>query len=279
YAAPGTYTVTLTVTDDTGLQHTKQLTYNAVETLLPDFFSSLRDPNEAVDQFTFYNTSSPRFGNAAINWNFGNGATSTSANPLYTYPDSGVYSVKLTIGDPTGLLLSVTKPITVGNLPPTVSALTGQAVVWGQQWSSAPTISDPSSVDQSTLQCSWNFGDGQTTGINNCNSTSGAVTHAYAVPGNYTTTLTVTDKDGGVKTVSANYTVNKRGTIFNNFQSQVSGGSVTLEATLKDTYTNTGIGGRTVNFELNGATATATTNASGVAQATLNYTPGPGSAT
>ena len=45
-------------------------------------------------------------------WNFGNGVTSTTRNPLYTYPDAGVYPVSLTVasGSTTS---SVTKTVTV----------------------------------------------------------------------------------------------------------------------------------------------------------------------
>ncbi|HEU4389272.1 MAG TPA: PKD domain-containing protein, partial [Blastocatellia bacterium] len=278
YAAPGAYTVTLTVTDDTGLQNTKQITYNAIDTLVANFTFSPRDANEAVDLVNFLNTSSYRFGTATATWDLGDGTSQTGGNPAHTYADNGLYQVKLSIGDPLGLLLSVTKPITVSNLPPTVSIPAGSTLVWGQQWTAAPTISDPSSVDQPTLQCTWDFGDGQSTGINNCNNTTGTVTHAYATPGNYSATLTVTDKDGGVTSKSASNVVNKRGTAFSAFGSQVAGGSVTLQATLKDTFTDLGLAGKTVTFLLNGASATATTDASGVAAATVSYTPGPGAA-
>ncbi|MEU7859348.1 ThuA domain-containing protein [Nonomuraea sp. NPDC049141] len=53
-------------------------------------------------------------------WDFGDGGTSTSANPSHTYSANGTYTVKLTVRDSGGKTGSVTLPIVVGNTRPKV---------------------------------------------------------------------------------------------------------------------------------------------------------------
>ncbi|HEY1176792.1 MAG TPA: ThuA domain-containing protein, partial [Phytomonospora sp.] len=54
-------------------------------------------------------------------WDFGDGGTSTSANPSHTYTVNGNYTARLTVRDAGGKTGSVTVPITVGNTRPTVT--------------------------------------------------------------------------------------------------------------------------------------------------------------
>ena len=55
-----------------------------------------------------------------FNWTFGDGATSTNANPAHNYPQSGSYSVRLTVSDGTNTTMSAPLTIVVGS-PPTVT--------------------------------------------------------------------------------------------------------------------------------------------------------------
>ncbi|MFJ9520035.1 collagenase [Kitasatospora sp. NPDC101801] len=50
---------------------------------------------------------------AARAWNFGDGTTSTAANPAKTFAAAGTYSVKLTVTDDKGATATTTQPITV----------------------------------------------------------------------------------------------------------------------------------------------------------------------
>ena len=53
-------------------------------------------------------------------WEFGNGATSTSADPTYTYDRPGTYTVRFTVTDRLGRAASETQSVTIGrnfNLP------------------------------------------------------------------------------------------------------------------------------------------------------------------
>lgn len=50
-------------------------------------------------------------------WTFGNGQSSTSANPAYTYTQPGMFSVRLAVSDGTNTTLSNPLTIVVGNAP------------------------------------------------------------------------------------------------------------------------------------------------------------------
>ncbi|MFB4284681.1 ThuA domain-containing protein [Nonomuraea sp. MTCD27] len=54
-------------------------------------------------------------------WEFGDGGTSTSANPSHTYNTNGTYTARLTVRDSGGKTGSVTLPIVVGNTRPKVA--------------------------------------------------------------------------------------------------------------------------------------------------------------
>ena len=80
------------------------------------------------------------------------------------------------------------------NLPPDVlfSLATGNEF-WGTNWRlNVQRASDPSPIDQLTIVCDWDFGDGDTIHIEDCRNEGARVDHEYALPGLYTDSLSVT---------------------------------------------------------------------------------------
>ncbi|HEY0764376.1 MAG TPA: PKD domain-containing protein [Pyrinomonadaceae bacterium] len=273
YAQPGNYTVTLTVTDHTGLTHSRQSTYRVVESLRPQFTNSSIIAYEG-QQLRFIDfTMLMLQPTAQRRYIFGDGGTLSqfASSSIYTYQDNGLFNASLTVGDVQGLTHSSTNSITVLNFPPVVDIPNGKTVVWGEQWTSVPaTITDQGTVDRLTLQGQWNFGDGQTSSCVNCTTANATVTHAYSTPGTYTAVLTITDKDGGAASDSAIYTVNKRATSLTFVENVLqSPGQFRSRAKLTDTFANAGVANRTIQFTINGTNGTATTDASGVAEITL----------
>jgi len=115
-------------------------------------------------------------------WNFGDGSTSTEAQPEHTYSKAGMYTVTLQYTTGNGCTGTRTVPGTVAVYKKPVPDFTspGAPEVCGN---TLTTFIDKSDVGTSW---SWNFGDGSY----GYNSTS---QHSYSEPGTYDITLTVTN--------------------------------------------------------------------------------------
>ncbi|MEU4769366.1 PQQ-dependent sugar dehydrogenase [Actinosynnema sp. NPDC023794] len=70
--------------------------------------------------FSSAGSSDPEGGALTYAWNFGDGATSTAANPTHTYTANGQYSATLTVTDTGGRSGSAGVSISVGNTAPVV---------------------------------------------------------------------------------------------------------------------------------------------------------------
>ena len=193
YAAGGTYTVTLRVTDNQGAQST-QTSKNVTVT----------PPNQPpTANFTFScsalacnftSTSSDPDGTiASYSWAFGDGATSTLQNPSHSYAAGGTYTVTLRVTDNQGAQSTQTSKnvtVTPPNQPPTASFTFSCS---GLTCNFTSTSSDP---DGTIASYSWAFGDGATSTLQN-------PSHSYAAGGTYTVTLRVTDNQGAQSTLTS----------------------------------------------------------------------------
>src|SRR5690606_30139240 len=107
YGVQGSYTVSLTVTDaqgctDTYTNNTSLIVSNPIAGFRADTLFCPGTPLNFID------TSSGA--GLTYLWDFGDGSTSTLANPQHTYPDGeGTYTVKLTVTDVSGCSDSITK--------------------------------------------------------------------------------------------------------------------------------------------------------------------------
>jgi len=97
------YTVTLTVSNSSGLMNTKQvplyLTANA-HVPIACFTSTIINSTAHIVQFN--DTSLLGLAPITYNWEFGDGNTSTLQNPQFTYWTSGIYMVNLTVTNGNG---------------------------------------------------------------------------------------------------------------------------------------------------------------------------------
>ncbi len=184
YATAGTYTVKLKITSTNGCLDSTTNTVTIHPKPVADF-SAANVCNGFTSTFTNNST-----GASTYSWDFGNGNTSTTASPTYTYPTAGTYNVTLTATTSNGCTHAVTKSYTV-NVSPKAN-FSGSNVCLG----SSITFSN-SSTGAATN--SWNFGDATT-------STAAAPTKTYATSGNFTVKLVVTNtfgcKDSTTKSVT-----------------------------------------------------------------------------
>ncbi|MEO3749460.1 PQQ-dependent sugar dehydrogenase [Streptomyces sp. B6B3] len=86
-------------------------------------------------------------------WDFGDGGTSTDANPTHTYETNGQYTAELTVTNGAGLTANASIPVTVGNTAPTVQLNlphNGQLVDFGDAVPFEITVTDP---EESEIDC------------------------------------------------------------------------------------------------------------------------------
>lgn len=139
---------------------------------------------------------------ASYAWDFGDGDSSSAADPKHAYTESGTYTVKLTVTDNKGATNQVSKSVIVTVIPPNVDPVANFSFAC-DVWSCAFDSSSSSDPDGGTITAyAWNFGDGGT-------STQANPTHAYAGNGTFNVTLKITDDRGGTHTASKSVTVRK----------------------------------------------------------------------
>ena len=192
YAAAGSYTVTLTVTDNQGATNASSqiVTVSAANQAPTANFTSSCSGLTC----SFTSTSSDPDGSiASYSWTFGDGATSTAQNPSRTYAAGGTYTVTLTVTDNQGAQSAPTSnsvTVTASNQAPTANFTFSCS---GLTCNFTSTSSDP---DGSIASYSWTFGDGAT-------STAQNPSRTYAAGGTYTVTLRVTDNQGAQSTTTS----------------------------------------------------------------------------
>jgi PKD repeat protein len=245
-----------------------------LESLRVDFVGSPQIAHEGGEQVRFTDVTRLLVQPAALRqYDFGDASTlSQAANTsLHTFAESGTYAVTLNVGDPLGISYTATKDIVVLNVAPAINIPSGKTVVWGEAWTSVPTITDQSVLDRLTLQGQWTFGDGQTVQCVNCTVANATTSHAYSNPGTYTVRFAVTDRDGGVGSATATYLVNKRPTSITFLANSLQGPGQAFLSRVKltDAFDNSGIPNRVIQFNLNGTNGSAITDAVGTAEITL----------
>lgn len=148
----------------------------------------------------FTNTSTVNNNNTIIAnlWNFGDGSTSTQANPNHTYAAPGVYDVRLISFASSGCKDTIIQQVTVKSIPTADFTAPNTCRFDTVQFSnnSSDLINQP-------LTYEWNFGDGSPV------STVANPTHAYVAAGIYTVTLHVTNSDGCDNTKSMDITIHE----------------------------------------------------------------------
>jgi len=148
-------------------------------------------------QFYDKSTGSP----TSWKWNFGDGKTSTSKNPAYTYNKAGKYTISLTVKNAAG-----TNTKTIKNYINVKSPAKKPVAAFSASPRSGKAPLKVQFTDKSTnspTSWKWSFGD-------KTYSTSKSPAHIYSKAGKYTVSLTVKNAKGSnTKTISGYIVVSK----------------------------------------------------------------------
>jgi PKD repeat protein len=198
YINPGTYTVTLTVTGPGGTDTEVKTAFITVFTPpAPDITVS---QNTGCFPFPVNFTDASIPGDSPIaswSWDFGDGGTSTSQNPVHTYTTAGSFGVTLLLIDANGCASNLTIPnLITSNSNRPFAAFDATPLV-GCIPPVDVTFANLSFGGTGALSYLWDFGDGNT-------STAIAPVHPYGIEGVFDVSLTVTDQLGCATTEEIN---------------------------------------------------------------------------
>jgi len=176
YAFAGTFTVSLTVTNASGLTSTKRqfATVEAGDPLLADFTYTV---NGLTVLFADASAGTP----ISYRWDFGDGKSSTLRNPNHTYARAGTYTVTLTIANAFGVTDGTSQFVTLTLGDPPKADFTVQTDGLRALFTDTST--------GGPVAWTWDFGDGTS-------SSAQSPQHAYAQAGTYNVTLSVSNSGG-----------------------------------------------------------------------------------
>jgi PKD repeat protein len=199
YGSEGSFTVTLTITDSQGNVSTCTATVT-VGSLAPTCAFAFSPTAPKVDDSVLFTSLStdPDGVIESFSWQFGDGGSSTSANPSHIYTAAASFIAILTVTDDQGNVTSCSQTIavTLGEPPdcdliasPTPANI-GETVSFN--------ASGSTDSDGTITNFTFDFGDGGSLD----NGSDPTTSHAYTTAGSKTATVTVTDNDGNRTTCS-----------------------------------------------------------------------------
>jgi PKD repeat protein len=197
FSEPGSFVVTLTITDNTGAHGSRPKTVQVGQTDLPapDFTFSPTSPG--IGEEVFFNGAISTVGEGrsivSYAWDFGTGRTGSGMVVSKRYDTAGDYTVTLTVKDDVGNTASKSHVVSVKVASP--GGLTAAFTVSPSDPAPHTTVTFNASTSTDAgdpiVDYAWDFGDGTRTHASNPNAS-----HAYIIEGSFTVTLTITDSKG-----------------------------------------------------------------------------------
>ncbi|MFO0485299.1 MAG: PKD domain-containing protein [Sphingobacteriia bacterium] len=185
YLLPGSYDIKLRVTTDNGCRDsiTKTLVYPGADFAVGQ--SCVGQPTSLTATYT-----AP--GGAALSGlKWAVDGTEILGNPAsYTFGFEGTYEVSLILTYDNGCRDTVTKNVTVGQIPTANFTVAQPCVNLNTSFTDTSTLGG----NQSIVSWAWNFGDLASGSANTSNLRN--PTHNYATAGTYTVSLTITSSTG-----------------------------------------------------------------------------------
>ena len=222
YAADGSYTVVLTVTDDSGQ------TGSAEQKVQVGAGGGIDAKFEyKVDglEVNFTDQSSAEGKIVKWDWKFGDGGTSTDPSPIHKYGSPGNYTVIFTVTDDSGKSDTEQQVVKVGGDGGSAPTAGFEFKVDGFE----VNFNDTSTDDGKIVAWSWDFGDGDT-------SRAPSPLKKYGQKGVYKVRLTVTDDEGLTGTAEQSVTIGSGTDLppVPSFEFKIDGASVNFNDTSTD---------------------------------------------
>ena len=201
YTTTGTYSGTLTVTNDRGVTATAPISValngDTSDAISGDWIISPVGPIAA--QPVLFNADGVKTtaGHQIVtyNWNFGDLDTTQPTSGFlvtHTFATAGTYNVVLSVVDDLGRKkVFPAKPITVGSGNPTATFSSSVANA-GTHTMNFDAGASTAVGTSTVVSYQWSFGDGSFSGA----GSSPTISHSYGAAGSYTVRLTVTDSAG-----------------------------------------------------------------------------------
>lgn len=167
------YTVTLTATNANGCVDvfSKQLT------IFSNPVANFTATDRCIGTPTLFTNTSTGIND--VYWQFGDGNSSNSLNPSYTYANPGTYNATLNVESINGCISTATKAVNIYAAPKASFSINNKGqCINGNTFN----FTDNSSISAGSYTRAWNLGDGST-------STATNPTKTYASSGNYTVRL------------------------------------------------------------------------------------------
>ncbi|MGD0057247.1 MAG: PKD domain-containing protein [Methanomassiliicoccales archaeon] len=207
YVQWGHYQVALRVTDTEGTINTTNKGIDIADTRPAASFTNSSSTIKEGGSITFTDTSVPGYDPIIWRrWEFGDGGISNNITSItHKFNLSGLYRVNLTVWDKDHISNRTWQEISVLDILPVANFTYApnnpkEGVQVNFTDTSAHYVLDP------LVSWSWNFGDGNSSTIQNSS-------HTYANDGNYTVTLIVRDSDGAIAQKAVQITVDENSPI------------------------------------------------------------------
>ncbi|TNE82412.1 MAG: PKD domain-containing protein [Bacteroidetes bacterium] len=197
YSQSGDYSVKLKLTSNHGCTDSFSRELNVYPQ--PEAAFSINDSFQCLrgNSFVFSDASTLSSGSLVYAWEFGDGDSSTTVNPIHSYATQGIYQVKLTVESNFACRDTAFASPEVFPMP---YAKIGEADSLACFRDHVFTFRDSSGIAYGTMSRTWTLGDG-------FSDTNASLNYSYAQYGNYTVQLLQVSNEGCADSVQRAYTV------------------------------------------------------------------------
>ena len=182
YTSPGSYFVSLTVTDAKNCATTVTKPVSYFKKPKADFVLPATICNQSQVMF---NNTSVASGNTGYSWEYGNGVVAQTKQGTATYANTGSYTIKLVARNEYGCADTASKTFTITEAPVADFVTVGKCI--GEVVTYTNNTNEPSGT---AVGYEWSFGE------DGANSTSKNGSYTYTAVGNYKVVLKATSTNG-----------------------------------------------------------------------------------